>query len=244
MLVKGIMTQMSGSLGGITAGHAKGGMYLRARAIPVNPNTGFQVQVRAAMTMSVNRWTETLTSAQRNAWNTYGANTPTVNRVGDTINLSGQQWYNAANVPRGQALSKLPITASTLTPVDDAPVIFDRGDFTTPSMGNPSTSIGAQLTFGDSDSWVSEPGSALLVYQGRPHNGSRTYFGGPWRLIHVIQGSSGTPPTSPATITVAEFANNGFALVAGQFVPFAYAVTRADGRISTRRQQASLVIQT
>ncbi|KKM06452.1 hypothetical protein LCGC14_1743870, partial [marine sediment metagenome] len=47
MLFKsGLITQGSGSIGGLTASHNRGGMYFRARTIPTNPATSFQTVVR------------------------------------------------------------------------------------------------------------------------------------------------------------------------------------------------------
>lgn len=227
-----VLTQASGSVGGLTYSHALGGMYMRARSIPVNPNTTFQQQVKAAMTALVNRWTTVLTAAERAAWNLYAANTPTTNALGDPIFLSGQNWYIASNTPRDQVNAK--ITAATLTIIDAAPTVFNRGDFTTPTLVALTALAPLEFGFTNTDDWAGETDSALLVYMGRPRNASRNYFNGPFRLIGVQEGAA-TPPASPLSISVANVLARGFNYTATQIVTFAFAVTRLDGRLTTRR---------
>lgn len=224
------ITQASGSIGGVTYAHNASGLYRRARAIPVNPNTGFQVQVRAAVTTLVTRWNDVLTAAQRNAWNAYAANVPVINNLGSSILISGQNWYIACNTPRIQALTKV---AATIAIIDAAPVIFDRGDFTTPTF-TMTVATGLSTAFTNTDAWAGAVEGGLLIYQGRPQNPSRSFFKGPWRLVGFVEGSV-APPTSPNAIGTATLALQGFVVSTGQRQWMAYAVTRADGRLSTRR---------
>lgn len=225
-----LVTQASGSVGGTTYAHTGSGLYMRARSIPVNPNTGNQLEVRAAMTNLVNAWTNILTPAQRNAWDLYGANVPVTNALGDTINLSGQNWYIACNVPRLQAVSKL---GTTIARVNAAPVIFDRGDFTTP-VPTIDVSSGISTAYTNTDTWAAAVENVLLIYEGRPANASRNYFKGPFRLIDSVEGAV-VPPTSPEVTTPAEVAARGFVYAAGQNVWTKFVVSRADGRLSTPR---------
>lgn len=225
-----LVTQMSGSVAGTTYAHTKSGLYQRARSIPVNPNSGNQLEVRAAMTSLVAAWTEILTAAQRTAWDLYAANVPVVNTLGDSFNLSGQNWYIAANVPRLQAISKL---AATIARIDDAPTIFDRGDFTTPTFVADEVT-GIDVTYTNSDAWAAAVENVLLVYQGRPQNPSRNFFKGPWRLIGQVEGAV-VPPTPPLNISAATLASLGFVISDAQREWLAFAVSRSDGRLSTRR---------
>lgn len=236
-----LLTQASGSLGGITFAHNKGGMYTRARSIPTNPQTAFQAEVRNAMTASVNRWTSVLTAAQRLKWNIYGENTPTTNKLGDTITLSGQQWYNACNVTRGQALAKIPGQVTGLTLVDTGPTIYNRGDFTTPTSVSIDLTSGFSMEIDNTDDWANEDNAVMLVFQGTPQNVGRTYFNGPWRLFAGIPGDSVTPPTSPVTRPSATLATLGYSVQVGAQTTFAVMVLRADGRTSTRRKLGPFV---
>ncbi len=225
-----LVTQISGSVGGTTYAHNAGGLYMRARSIPVDPNTGYQVQARNALTQLVNAWTSVLTPTQRAGWALYAQNVPVTNALGDARANSGQNWYIAANQPRLQADAKL---ATTLGRIDTAPVVFDRGLLTTPgSVLFDVSSNNLTFTFTNTDAWASAVGGALLVYQGRPVNGGRTYFRGPWRLIGKILGAA-SPPTSPGTI--ATVTTNGFAFAVGQTCYVAFAATDSTGRLTTRQ---------
>lgn len=233
-----VYTQVSGSVGGLTYAHAKGGtMYSRARAIPVNPNTPFQVTVRNLMAFLVNAWTSTLSSAQRNTWDMYGQNVPVTNALGDSVTLSGQNWFIGANLIRSQSDVKL---ASTLGLIQTAPVVFNRGDLTAPGGIAYDVTTGFSLSYTNTDSWAIADGGALLVFQGRPRNPSRLSFKGPWRLIAVEEGAA-TPPTSPLTVSAAVIAGRGFAITAGEFISTAVVAVQPDGRYTTRFIQPSVV---
>lgn len=114
-----MVTQASGSVGGMTASHNRGGMYMRARTIPVNPNTVRQQMVRNYFTALVQAWTNTLTADQRGNWSEWAANVPFTTTLGDQLILSGQQAYIRANTPRLQ---------NNLARIDAAPTIFDNGE--------------------------------------------------------------------------------------------------------------------
>lgn len=225
------MTTASGSVGGTTYSRNRYGMYRRSRATPVNPNTANQVLVRAAMTGLVNAWTSVLTGAQRDVWNDYAANVPVTDALGQSINLTGQNWYIGNNVPRLQASIKL---SATVPSVAAGPTIFNRGDFTTPTFAA-SESTGFSVTFDDSDDWANEDNAFLFLYQGKPVNASRNFFNGPYRLVGVIEGDAVSAPSSPATINAATLASLGFAIAEDQLCNLAVSVARADGRLSTRR---------
>jgi len=230
-----LVTQMSGSIGGMTGSHNQSGLYLRARSIPVNPNTTRQIIVRSALTQLITRWTETLTPAQRAGWDTYATNVPVTNPLGDPIKISGQNWYVAANTSRLQINAVL-TPATPLLLVDDAPVIFDRGDFETPVIASVGVAAGYSVTFNNTDAWANEDDSAMIVYQALPVNPSRNFFKGPFRAVDVIPGDAITPPTSPFVITnVLIGIADAFPLVVGQSTRLDVLVVRADGRVSTRR---------
>lgn len=234
------LTQASGSIGGVTYGRAKGGvLYRRSRAIPVNPNSENQVQVRTAVTQLVTHWVEQLTNTERVAWNTYAQNVTVVNVLGDAVHNSGQNWFIAVNTPRLQSDAKL---GTTLGIIEAAPGMFDRGDFSTPTLPTYDAATGSSMAYTDTDEWANETGGAMFVYQGRPRNQSRLFFNGPFRLVGTIIGDDTTPPASPFTLTPANFNMRGFPLVAGQLIQTVVSVARADGRLSTRRTLGDTIV--
>lgn len=218
------MTQASGSVGGTTYTRTKGGMTMRARSVPTNPNTGKQQTVRSNLTQLVTRWTETLTAAQRTGWNTYASNVTVVNKLGDSTTNTGQNWYVAMNTPRVQA---------ALSIIDAAPAVFDRGTFSDPATFAWSVASGLTITLTAGDAWAAAAGNYMLVYMGIPKNASVNYFKGPYRFLTSKQGNA-TPPTT-ITATAAAVAAAGFPIVLGQAIFCSLAVTRSDGRLSTRR---------
>lgn len=217
-ILSAIATAWSGSLGGITASRNKGGMYLRGRATPTDPQTASQTTVRNAMQFLTNYWTNVLSAANRADWETYAQNVSKIDALGQTMKVSGQNWFVGNNVPRLQAGEPR---------VDTGPGIFDVGEFTEPAFDSIDAGANqADISFESTDDWVSEDGAFMFVYISRPQNPTVNFFKGPYRFAGTIAGDSITPPTSPMTL------NLPFPVVAGQRI-FSYArVARADGRLS------------
>lgn len=219
-----IITQASGSLGGTTFAHNKGGLYMRARSIPTNPSSAAQVQIRNAMSQMSTRWVETLTQAQRDAWDVYAENVTLTSKLGDQINVSGQNMFVRGNVPRVNA--GLPVA-------DNAPTVYDVGSFTDPSTAIDTANDEVDVTFTNTDDWANEDDAAMLVYASSVKNPTINYFRGPYILVGQILGDSVTPPTSPAAIALPG------PTVAGQRTFFRLNVTRADGRLSGDFRQSA-----
>lgn len=233
-----VLTQASGSVGGVTYSHNKGGMYQRARSIPTNPQSGFQTQVRNAMTQLVNAWTNILTPAERAGWDLYAENVPVTNPLGDAITLSGQNWYIGVNTPLLQAVAKF---TSALVRIDGASGIFDRGDFTD-VVPTYSVASGLSMSFTNTDAWANEDNAAMFVFQGRPQNASRTFFKNPFRIVGAIEGDSVTAPTSPFAVSSFVLGLSGFPILLGEAVWTGVSVVRADGRISSRRIEGPAIV--
>jgi len=212
-----VIASGSGSIAGMTLSRNRGGMYIRSRAIPTNPNTTYQQAVRNIVADLSNRWRQTLTAAQRIAWNTYADNVPLINPLGDPHNVSGLNMYIRSNVPRIQA---------SYDRIDDGPTNYDLGSFTSPSGVATVSPSQLALTFDNTDDWANEDDAVMLCYLSGGQNPTINYFKGPYRLAGGVEGDSVTPPTSPATITAP------FTWASGQKVFFKVTVTRADGRYS------------
>lgn len=212
-----LIASASGSLAGITASRNKGGQYFRRRAVPTNPNSTYQQAVRGYLNTLSNLWLNTLTAAQRVAWDTYAANVPLLNPLGDPINVTGLNMYVRSNVALLQA---------AMTRVDDAPTTFNLGDYTNPSFAYDATASEIDVTFDNTDAWANEDDAAMLVYGSRQQGASVIFFKGPYRFAGTIDGDSATPPTSPAAISAP------FPAVAGNNCHCRIVVVRADGRVS------------
>lgn len=214
-----LLSQASGSLAGSVFSHNQGGMYMRARATPTNPNTAPQQAVRDAMRNAVFAWSNTLNDLQRETWNTYAFNTPTFNRLGEATHKTGQQMFIRGYVPRAQA---------ALAPPTEGPASFDLGDFTPPTTLIADVSAQTiSFVFDPGDEWATEDLAALLVYMGRPQNATRIYGKGPYQLLSLVLGDSGAPPTSPHTAATL------FPFSLGQRIFLKWTATRGDGRLSS-----------
>lgn len=218
MLIKSaLITSASGSIGGLTASHNRGGQYFRARAIPTNPNSEAQVAVRTAMANLVARWKDVLTVGQRDAWRTYAENTVVTNPVGDIVTMTGQNAYLRGNVARVRA---------GLSPIDDGPTTFGLPDLNPVEYQALAPASGI-LTFDDSQAWVNNPAAALIVQLGPPVSPAINFFAGPFRLAGSVLGDSGSPPTSPASIDPPE------GVAEGQKIFARASLVDAEGRLSS-----------
>lgn len=174
---------MSGSAGGITASRNKGGQYLRRRSVPVNSRTPEQQAARTNFGTAVQLWTEATTPAQREAWNVYAAATPTLDSLGNTIQLTGQQRFVAAN-----SLALLVGAGAIL----DAPTIFNTGfapsSLASVNLDDPTVEI--SLNF---DAPI-EAAGVLLLFLARPQNASRSRVPSTFRFV----GSTEVDPAATA----------------------------------------------
>lgn len=209
-----IVTQASGSVGGVTMSRAKGGMYLRARSMPVNPNSPYQAAVRAAQGLLAQRWQTTLTDVQRSGWEIYAANVSRKNRLGDVIHLSGIAMFTRCNVPRIQA---------GLSIVDDGPSNFTVGDPPTGLFVVFEEVEGENEMRVNYDALIPTTGS-VLFYISRPISPTVRYFKGPFRYNGFASGAGGSKVVSAANLALP--------LTVGNDVVVRARAAYVDGRLS------------
>lgn len=185
-----VFTQVSGSIGGITYSHNRGGLYTRARAIPTDPATARQTVLRNAMANLSARWRDVVTVAQRTEWNEYAEATPLLDPLGEPRNVGGLGMYIRGNVPRIQSGISEGI-------IDDGPAADGLPSLATISftLTAPST---IALTFDDGAAWTGIDGTALMLFLSRSRPDSINFFKGPYQLAQFVEGDSITPPSSPA----------------------------------------------
>jgi hypothetical protein len=219
MLIRlGDGAQASGSRGGTTYSRNRSGAYTRARSVPVNPNSPAQNAVRINFREAAFAWSAILSQGQRDQWDVYADVVPWKNRLGDTIKLSGFNWYLASSTARASA---------GLAPVLAGPAILELAAPPTDTISTPDVSAQTISTaFDNTNQWATEVGGALIISQGLPGNEGVKFFGGPFRIQNFVLGAV-IAPTSPAVAAAA------FALGIGQTVPMTYRVVLADGRFST-----------
>lgn len=227
MLIKSaLITQASGSLGGMTAAHNRAGMYLRARTIPVDPGSTSQQLIRAQMQAASVGWFEDLTDLQRVAWDNYAANVPLIGRLGDPIYITGANMYIRSRV--AMAYYAVPY-------VDDGPANFTLATFTPITVAISEAAQLVSVSFTNTDEWANEDDAAMMVAQSRMVNSTVNYFKGPFIQRGKIDGDSVTPPTSPTTFPTA------YPAVEGQRFFAHIRACRADGRLSTKQIATGVV---
>jgi hypothetical protein len=220
-----LMTAASGSIGGMVASRNRGGMYLRGLVIPVNPSTAPQLASRANLAEAVNDWTNVLTTAQRGAWESYAAATPTVDRFGDTLVLSGQQMFVKSSLPR--LIAGRPIVA-------DGPIT--SGLATTPLISTPGS---LNETSGLAGS-ITVPGAGtsgrLVVYMSQPLPQSRTLAHAKRRFATVFG-----PPTADVFTLNAAANALPYPLVEDLGARLTYVYLDDDGRASTEVSEDTII---
>jgi len=156
----------SGSKAATTASRNASGQYYRTRAIPTQPRTAAQVAQRARLSSLSAGW-RGLTSTQIASWNAFGKSFTTVNSIGTTINLTGQQCYikvNTVNLLNGDAVVSTPpalpvfvaCTVTGLTATAGTQLLEAAG--TSPASGTKymmfvSPQLSAGVTFNGKYAW-------------------------------------------------------------------------------------------
>ncbi len=182
------LADIRGSVGGTTFARNHYGNYCRNRTKPYNPNSPDQLRARAAVAMLSTYWRDTMSAAQRSAWNAYAAGTNWLNSLGQTIKLTGQ-----AHFVRSQTIRLL--VGDSVNPVaPTTPGIPDQATAWTPSADISDNEISIDFTFPVT---VNSQDYAFFVSQ--PTSVGRSFFAGPWRFLGSINGDSASPPKPSAT---------------------------------------------
>ena len=111
---------ISGSIGGTVYSRNRGGAYIRNRAIPVDPNTAFQQNIRAVLANQSQAWAD-LTNEQRTAWEGWAVANTVTNALGNQIRLSGHQAFVQINA----RLDFTDLTQLVVPPITNAPTGLD-----------------------------------------------------------------------------------------------------------------------
>jgi hypothetical protein len=223
----GGIIDMRGSIAGTTYARNSYGSYARARTKPVNANTTAQQSIRSLMQQLTTAWNQTLTDTQRGEWNAYANAVNWLNRLGESVQLTGFNMFVRSN---------LAIVYAGGTRVDDGPAVLSLPE------ADESLSISADeaaqelsVTFDDTMNWLDETGGHLVIFAGQPVNSTVNFFAGPWKIAGKIDGDDSTPPTSPSTL------DNPFTVQEDQKQFFYARILRADGRVTQPFRTSAIV---
>lgn len=134
----------SGSMGAVTASHNRAGQYLRNRRTPVSPTRTPKQGIQRGRFGSVSAAWQSLAGDVQSAWTAFAAGYPVVDSLGQSIVLTGHQYFvgvNSALLAAGQAIINTVPTNTTIPPIN-SPNIFADGN------GNLIVSV-AGVTTGD-----------------------------------------------------------------------------------------------
>lgn len=145
MKYKGLLvTDLSGTAGGIVASHNKAGGYLRAYVTPTNPNTAIQAEGRARFGSASAAW-HGLTDAQKADWNMFAlTNFKPQRGVVLGVTYAGFNAFVALRNTAMNAQSRLDSGASISTPA----VTATYGTYSAPFSSAPTSDFAGIPTVG------------------------------------------------------------------------------------------------
>lgn len=114
-----IVTEGRNKIGGHVLSRNRSGAYARTKVTPTNPQTSFQVNVRASIASLASGW-RGLTAAQRDSWNAAVKDFTKTDIFGDKMVPSGFNLYMALN----QNLYNVGVAAIAAPPVPAAVTSF------------------------------------------------------------------------------------------------------------------------
>jgi hypothetical protein len=224
MKMGSIVTDIRGSIAGVTFARNRGGAYSRGRTSPVQPNSVRQAAMKGIFAAAINSWTNLLDAGQRAMWDAYAASVPYTDIFGETRYYSGQNRYAQAyiaGVNAGRSVASIAGAPTTYTAAEGvviSRITVEQGATEASTLANVVNSLAP------SDA---EAGDILLISFGKPITSATNYFKGPYRHAGISTFVSGTAYpeaglTDPYGRTISE----------GMVLPIMCRILKADNRIS------------
>lgn len=187
-----ISSAASGKMGGVVASHNRGGSYLRAHVIPVQPRTSSQTANRNQLAAFSGAF-KALTAAQVAGWNALGQTVTLKNALGGSYNPTGQQLFVSCN----RHLASLGIT-TTLT---NAPSIPSIPGLTTFSVA-PTYTSGVLSSFTLSYTPTMPSNFGVLLRATSVQSNGRTFLGkSAFRTLAGYNPATGIPSSVSTAYT-------------------------------------------
>lgn len=227
MLFRGsFVSDVRGSLGGITASRNRAGNYLRARVKPTQVPSDPRSRARADLGSQASAW-QALTSVQRDAWNDVATVWTSVNRIGESIKLSGFGWFCKANASLalgGQAAVTAPPTTIPSTELHPPTALV---------LDISAHSLTASVDSGDP--WAGSATARLLVFITQGQNPGRASPSGGFTFVAAFPGNA-SPVTAITTATLP------VALTTGRVYFVRFVAVDALGRVSAEVIQSAVPV--
>jgi len=182
--VSALLTAASGKVRGLVASHNKGGTYFKGKTIPTNPNSAGQVSARSRLATLGARFRLTLTAVQKTGWAVFATNVNWINRLGNSVLLTANNWYLKANSIRMQG--SFPI-------VDAPPTTFALSTLSPLGATITATTTNLLMSWVNVDDWqTSTTQAGVNIYASRPQNSTINYFTGPYSFAGTIRSTAGS----------------------------------------------------
>lgn len=159
-----------GSVNGTVYSRGIGGLYMKNRVSPINPQSTRQSAVRAQLSSLAASW-RSLTDAQRDTWKAQVENYPATNRLGETYIPSGYQLYMTINSTLNAAEESLlttPLAPASFgeSVLDSLTITLTAGVFTEMNVAMTTPIVtGEKLIFeltGSLSQGISSPSAGLF----------------------------------------------------------------------------------
>ncbi len=200
------VASISGSIGGTTYSRNRGGAYIRNRSIPVTSTTSAALAAKTRFGHAAQTW-QTLSAADRDAWQFWADANPGINALGNQFRLTGSQAYVGFHV-RAEVAGQTPIT---VPPIVSAPAALETLALTADiGLGDVEIAYTATPTGANDFLWI----EAAIV-----NSAGINFVENLMRFIAV----SGAAEASPFSIETAVVARLG-TLTVGQFLHVQVAV--------------------
>lgn len=172
--------QVAGSISSTVFSRNRAGAYVRARSVPVNPQSPLQVAIRQSMSGASNAWVTVLTAMQRAAWEDYAEQTKLPDRFGELVNVGGRQMFLRTNNARDFAGIGTVLDAPSTPGVAPSVTSNVTGDTTN---GIEYATVTPTLAAGD----------VVIVRLGVAVNQSVNFYAAPYSFVAGVVAATGQP---------------------------------------------------
>jgi len=191
ILLGAMVSDIRGSVGGVTFSRGAGGQIARTRVKPVNPATAAQGQRRSLVAQFGDAWSSVLTQVYRDGWNDWAGGSTWTNKVGTSAIITGLAAFlrlNSLLMQAGKARR------------DPPPLQIGQA-------GSPSFTFTA--THSDQKINIATPGdpfdknipaNLLIFYMHAPTRVGRTSPSSARSYMGKLEGATPVPPTFPLAL--------------------------------------------
>jgi len=217
-----------GSIGGQVHSRNRFGNYIRARTTPINPNSDRQNDIRVAIQSLAQQWSNTLTQAQRDAWEVYADAIVRTNKLGAQVKLSGFNHFVRSNSIRLQSADSVIVAGPTTLTLPPGDPVFEC------EVDEAGQEI--SVTFDPLLAWNLIDDGEMYVFMSEPKAAGVNFIGGPFRLAGALDGDTALPLTSPQILSVP------YPVAEGQQLSCRARISEVDGRLSDYFLHRSAVV--